>query len=460
MEMTTTRRSDESAGMMVPFPRFFSVLGYTVFCVVAFALLLELGSAAGFGIYHLVSRDQEIPAEYRPLMRRCRAVPHGQCGSLEEAVASGNPLYDPYPWAEEYWREQNARHAWWWETLPYQPFVGWGNRPLSGKVMNVEAHDNGIWRRTVEGQPNCEGMPPIVIWAFGGSTMFGDGSSDEYTIPSLLSVQLSKRFHRCVHIVNMGVEEYNTNQELVLLERQLQVVTRPDAVIFYDGANDAFVTLDEHDTKVHGFAHGIAERLGPRALRSNLMVTLQSTYSYKLAAALRKRASAVRRAPENGPPSDQSAEASAVLDRYESNLSLVRVLSGAFGFRAYFFWQPLIFYSVPQSSAQSPYVQAILHRSRVSSPEDQRYSTGTNQIFAEAERRARKGEFTFLGHALDHVNGLVYIDNTHIGPNGNELIATVIADEIVKDPAWRQKDPQKKAGPSQPSAQQDRRDND
>ena len=441
--MKAGRRFAKTVKMIVPCPHAFAVLGYAVFCFVAFAVVLEVASAAGFHIYHLLFWNRDIPKQYQALMSRCRARPGGRCESLEEAVASGNPLYDRYPWSEQYWREQNARHSWWWENLPAQPFVGWGNRRLSGTTLNVEAHDNGTWRRTIEPPRDCASMSSVTIWAFGGSTMFGDGSADEYTIPSLLARQLSERLGKCVHIVNMGVEEYNTNQEIVLLLRQLQVSPKPDAVIFYDGANDAFVALDESDTRVHGFAHAIAERLGPHALRSNLLLLLQGTYSYRLAAAVRERAAGAwrsagpRNSPDAGAALDPSSEADEVLNRYESNLSVVRMYAREFGFRTYFFWQPLLLYSVPKGTGQSPYVQAILHPSLFENPIDRRYYLGVTRTFQEAERRAKKGEFQFLGHALDDANGLVYIDNTHIGPNGNQIIAEAMAKAIAGDPTWR-----------------------
>ena len=61
----------------------------------------------------------------------------------------------------------------------YSPFVGWRTRSFKGPTTNI--NENGI-RVTSQNQANKESKS---IHFFGGSTMWGEGSPDSLTIPSL-----------------------------------------------------------------------------------------------------------------------------------------------------------------------------------------------------------------------------------------------------------------------------------
>jgi lysophospholipase L1-like esterase len=79
-----------------------------------------------------------------------------------------------------------------------------------------------------------------TIWVFGGSTLRGDTTSDEKTIPSVLSKTLNSEAQP-LHftVVNFGVNSFNSLLETKYLQKMLiERDDRPDLVIFYDGAND------------------------------------------------------------------------------------------------------------------------------------------------------------------------------------------------------------------------------
>src|SRR5689334_2853327 len=91
------------------------------------------------------------------------------------------PAYRNVPWAETYWREHRRFLARSYETYPYGL---WRLRPFSGETINVGS--DGLRRTT---NVKCDGAAAMV-YVFGSSAVWGQGSPDWGSIPSLLA----KRF--------------------------------------------------------------------------------------------------------------------------------------------------------------------------------------------------------------------------------------------------------------------------
>lgn len=72
------------------------------------------------------------------------------------------------------------------------------------------------------------------VYCFGGSTMWGEGVSDEFTIPSILNQNTTIGDYE---FFNFGIQSYTTEQQILNLSKILMDGQRPDYVIFYDGAN-------------------------------------------------------------------------------------------------------------------------------------------------------------------------------------------------------------------------------
>ena len=117
------------------------------------------------------------------------------------------------------------------------PWTGLINRQFASGYLNVDAHGQ---RASAVPSSDHAGQPPFEIWAFGGSTLFGWGVSDSYTVPSQLQAALQDRMsQRQVRVSNYGVPWYNSSHEVVLFATELRRASRaPDAVVFLDGLND------------------------------------------------------------------------------------------------------------------------------------------------------------------------------------------------------------------------------
>lgn len=125
------------------------------------------------------------------------------------------------------------------------PFMGYSYRPGAVKEGNVEAggqivHINSRGMRGAE--LSAEKAPGTYrILCVGGSTTFGSGVTyDDGTYPARLEHYLNERAPDGVlyEVANCGVQGYTTAENLIYLQLLL-VELDPDAIVIYQGANDA-----------------------------------------------------------------------------------------------------------------------------------------------------------------------------------------------------------------------------
>ncbi len=117
------------------------------------------------------------------------------------------------------------------------PWTGLINRAYASEYLNVDQDGR---RAGLPPSAEHSGLPPLDVWAFGGSTLFGWGVSDRHTVPSQLQAELQERLpRRQVSVSNLGVPWYNSSHEVALLLARLRQSSRPpDMVVFLDGLND------------------------------------------------------------------------------------------------------------------------------------------------------------------------------------------------------------------------------
>src|SRR5690606_2180612 len=63
----------------------------------------------------------------------------------------------------------------------YEPFTGWKTLPYAGRTLHI--NELGIRTHT----PPQPGIEKKSVYFFGGSTMWGEGSDDQHTIPALVN---------------------------------------------------------------------------------------------------------------------------------------------------------------------------------------------------------------------------------------------------------------------------------
>jgi lysophospholipase L1-like esterase len=265
---------------------------------------------------------------------------------------------------------------------------------------------------------------------FGGSTLFGMGVPDAETIPSLLSRELNSAGTGCFVIVNLGMEGYLTNQELIFLVENLKTEQRPDVVIFYDGVNEAYAAA----------APGIAGMPTPHlefqfikgrveGSLGGALDFLRDSNSFQLARAIAAR---FRRNDSSVSAAEATARAKAALDNYQANIRVLRNLAQAYNFRVFFFWQPSL---ASGNKPLTPFEQQFQSDSSGSAqPNSLAILKAVNE---EAARRSFPGgDFTYLGEVFNSVQEPIYIDNLmHLGPRGNQIVAHAIAKSLDNLPS-------------------------
>ena len=297
-----------------------------------------------------------------------------------------------------YWQELSAIRAEW---LPY---LYWHIDEAEGEYINISSE--GI-RASVVFAPAGSDVPEVYF--FGGSTLWGEGARDDYTIPS----QVARLLHeqgRTVRVTNFGQTAYVSTQDMILFQAQLAQGNIPDVAVFYQGFNDIAGALQEgyaglpHNevNRAQEFEAGQTWREGgvvlgpPRISLDGLdmgLVTLGET------------------TPER------------IVQRFTENVRQLRALCDAYSVELVVVWQPAIIYK----QALTPQEQAFLDQNRVNLPNFEQVYNDVDALV----REAALPEGVIISDLFADEAGDVFFDRVHITEDGNEAVAEAILPAIT-----------------------------
>lgn len=248
------------------------------------------------------------------------------------------------PWVRDFNKEFDATRNVQWEPYVYFRRI----RPYHGKYVNIDSQGHRITP-----QPMTPTTPDARVFFLGGSTMWGSFQRDDHTVPAEASRRLQALVgagHR-IDVTNLGEQGWVNSQEVVELMLQLRAGQRPDVVVFMDGINDPFATLQAGKA-------GIPENEQKRATEFALGRKLDRTlYGHGLASDIRaigalalavldhletmqKLRTLVHRPDAPILAADSAARATAAV--YEENVRIVEALSRAYDFTPIYLWQPTL----------------------------------------------------------------------------------------------------------------------
>jgi hypothetical protein len=116
--------------------------------------------------------------------------------------------------------------------MHFVPYSLWRLDPFKGRFVNINPDGT---RKTIKSPtPNAQ-----KVFLLGGSTMWGEGATDQGTIASHLQAMLGNQYD----VTNYGEVAYNSAQELNVLLERLAKGDIPKVVVFYDGVNDGFASV-------------------------------------------------------------------------------------------------------------------------------------------------------------------------------------------------------------------------
>ncbi len=321
-------------------------------------------------------------------------------------------------WVKEYIRELKEALQEDWHSYVY-----WRLRPYHAEYVNID--DKGIrrtWNASISPTAN-----QLRIFMFGGSTMWGWGARDDFTIPSLVSKKLNRQAADHVWVMNLGETGYVTTQEVITLMLELRRGNVPDIAVFYDGVNDSWAAFQS------GVA-GVPQNEINRIVEFNLRDRLNWRGGFVGRLALFRLSRGIARsstAQLSGGTTRRSflspSLANDVVDVYLENVRLVNALAREYGFRAVFFWQPSIYSKTNLSRLE----QGWYGRSRDQVYRSPPFFAEEYKVFNEAfQRKLKASKFDNvydLSQLFANDAETIFVDRFHVSEAGNEKIADAMA---------------------------------
>lgn len=306
----------------------------------------------------------------------------------------------------------------------YMTYVEFRSKPHVSATLNVDSEG----RRRVPG--SCEDASAFTVMTFGGSTMFGAGVPDVYTIPAYLAETLNHQ-GRCVRVVNYGNSWWQSSQSLIQLVEAIKRGARPQAVVFYDGINE--VDAVGFGAPPGGIAPDVAAAF-KEALTPPSAGTSDWTRVAQSSIVVRTLRRMLFPTPGKDPSNDYSireadmpALVQSLVDVYAANVRIVNGLAREYGFAAYFFLQP-----VPMLAAKhnTPLEAAVLkERADIRGWEGALFRQ-SYAAFARQPYLRSLANYHDISGLFDGMTAELYQDSEHLLPEGNRLVAERIAREL------------------------------
>lgn len=313
------------------------------------------------------------------------------------------PIYDDYADNEAFWKDH--RKSW---SKRFEPYFHWKRDDFESPYTNVK---DGM-RKTAGA---VYGNNRKKIFMFGGSTMWGTGSKDEHTIASFLQADLGEKFA----VYNYGETGYVSGQELNYLLYLLANGKIPDVVIFYDGVNDGYAGT--YSPAIPRDPQNVRDHYNQKAPGTARFLFEKSNYG-KLVKLLSRQSGTSTWEDQIKDGIEENSKG--VVKMYEAHIKQVKALAKAYGFKAFFFWQPNI---TSETKLFQPYEKAFFKDFTDTFIHSQKsvYSTAKS-AFSGRE----KEHIFFIGDIFNKTEKGLYIDWCHIGPDGNRIVADTMFQKI------------------------------
>jgi lysophospholipase L1-like esterase len=321
-----------------------------------------------------------------------------------------SPVYLDKIYAKKLFNELNETR------FHYEPYNVWLNMPASGVTTNIDSFGR---RKTCQSRLAENERSEKKIFIFGGSTMFGTGTDDCNTIPSLLALELAMQAPKSkFHITNYGTSGYQSTQQIIQLIRLLQSGLKPDIVLFYDGINDVYASgYSPAIPGAHQNLHAIARRFEDSAIFG----FLHRSNTFELIEYVNERINRNNIIADDGVIDKNKINE--IIQVYKTNVLILDKLSKAFNFRYIAFWQPVL---LDGTKPPTYFESEIIKNSGV-----------LNKIYQDSYLKLKDEKWKHLSHVdlsniFQYVEKDIYIDAFHIGNQGNQLVAQAMAPLVLR----------------------------
>lgn len=332
-------------------------------------------------------------------------------GTILDDKAEIPEVYQGKEWFSEYIIDAaKVFHDAKWSTYTY-----WQSKPIKSKYINID--DDSVRLSWKPGKSEFD----YDIYIFGGSTVWGWGARDFYTIPSYLSKILYKKYGINAKVINLGELGYVTSQEVITLFKKLthnkiRFKPKKSILVFYDGLNDIYgafqagkAGVPQNEFIMENIFHtNIYEKFIKHLFDCSSLYKIMQYYTLK------------NKVKERYNTKQINLLATQILENYKNNMQIVKIIAEKMEVKLLTYWQPVIF--TKKNLTKSEKKLEHIHS----------YS---KNLFLEVNRQINSHmrgfkDFYNISDILDYKYS-IYIDPWHIDEAGNKIIATKIAQDIV-----------------------------
>lgn len=362
-----------------------------------------------------------VPNLWKYSWRRLRYGPLSKPNYRAEAEA-----YEGAEWPRRYFVDVfRAR-------LDWVPHLGGKLQPFSSADFNIGT--DGL-RRTWRPDGAGRGADAVRVFAFGGSTMLGIGVRDDWTVPSLLAMKLSKAGHT-VEVTNFGQPAYTFTQSFIAFCLEIGRDNVPGLAVFLDGQNEAIAAEQS------GRA-GMIFNAAKRAEELNLLQPWRrgDLYRHALRGLFPRTTRRFQDLEEWFRPDSATAplEVPLTAERidplsrevakdYLATVALARAVAAANGVATLFFWQPSLFGKKRLSAHEARYQNDAAPVPALRAPLFRAvYAAVTSDPAFHANPDA-----VDLGNLFDDRTEPLFVDPFHPGEKGTDILVDAMLPAVER----------------------------
>jgi hypothetical protein len=291
----------------------------------------------------------------------------------------------------------------------YYPFVGWKTKPYNGKTTHIDKTGARIHI-----PPKINGKSTKTVRFFGGSTMWGEGSDDQHTIPALFNEKFPE-----FKVNNHAQLAYNSRQELDALINLYSKDDTTDLVIFYDGVNDAaFLCPKEIDElPAHRLVPMFRDKIYVK--KSKLVKeAIFKAFLENIMRLVRKHSNQKKESPYDclSKPGKAEEIAEIMMRNWELAHDIVTDHGGKF----IAILQPAAFVGNPRTDHLE---------------EDKDFKANFAEVYRLIKIKIEERKHPWIYDLSNQFDGneYIFIDFCHVSPNGNQIMSEAIAGIVKKE---------------------------
>lgn len=366
------------------------------------ALLNEIWAILGVALLLLTTLEVSLTSYYERADKRERQ-------SAAKAAANSGVYANPYL-AEEYFKELTDAKARVWASYTQSQQTDY-----AGKFINVHEGTRRTWHSEAI---KDDKRTRLKIFFFGGSTLWGLGSRDDFTIPSLVAKMLAEN-GISADVTNYAVIGDVTTQSLIRLVLELRKRNVPDLVVFYGGSVEAFSACYEGEPGVPLGNSNLEKRSSKKEAKARISIRLENFALIRLLTGKTQLAGCSKKL-------DVLSEGA--LDVYLGNVRFIEAISRSLSFKTLFYLEP----QLSDKTHRTKYEEDQLLKSEKRLP-------GKNDLYSLMRRKLVKREDESLEQNVFHdlrsifvdVASPIYMDGGHYGEDGNDRISRRITADIL-----------------------------